>query len=328
MSELFPYVTELGWEVDKVQIFLIAMMAFWFIACNAVMVYFILRYKRKGPNDKVDTTKGNHTLEVVWTVIPTILCFIIFYVGMKVWHELRTPPEDAMEIKVIGQKWSWNFEYTDPEGNYVFDTDEGSIQLAGRVTPGELFVPQGQSVKLLMKSTDVIHSMYIPEFRVKEDVVPNLYTHLWFNAAKAGTYHMFCTEYCGDEHSGMLGKVHVLTPEQWERFVRAEPIDPRDKKKVGAELGEELYTKHNCVGCHSSDGSKVIGPSFKGLIGRQFKTASGTDMTADENYIVESIKNPNKVMVAGYPANQMPAFDGIISDKEIEAIIDYIKTLQ
>ena len=332
MSEMFPYVTELGWEVDKIQIFLIAMMAFWFIACNAVMFYFVLKYKRKGPNDKVSTVAGNHTLEIVWTVVPTIIVLIIFFAGINVWTDMRTmPTEDYLDIGVQGQKWSWNFTYNDPKGDYVFEGEEGEeIKLDGKVTPKELYVPVGRNVVFTMKSVDVIHSMYIPEFRVKEDVVPSIYTKLWFRAEKPGTYNIFCTEYCGDEHSGMLGKVHVLEEEGWERFVRDLPIDPRDKKRKGVELGEYLYVQNNCVGCHSIDGSKNIGPSFLGLLNteRVVNTANGQQtVVADENYIVESIKYPKAKLVVDYPENQMPAFDGVINEEGIEAIILYMKSL-
>ncbi len=327
MSELFPYVTELGKDVDIIQIALIATMAFWFLACNAVMVYFLLKYRRKGPNDKVSTIHGNHTLEVVWTVVPTILCLIIFWVGMEVWDDMRTMPEDALEVKVNARKWAWTFTYSDPKGEYIFDTPEGEVKLDGKVVPGELYVPVGQKVKFTMTSEDVIHSMYVPEFRVKEDIVPSLYTYLWFQADKPGVYNIFCTEYCGDDHSGMLGKVHVLDMATWERFVRDQPLDPRDKKRVGAELGEYLYVQNNCKGCHTADGSKSVGPTFKNLIGRSELMEGDSTLVVDENYIRESILVPKAKIVKGYPSNQMTSFEGILSDKDIDAIIDYMKTL-
>lgn len=328
MSELFPYVTELGRDVDLVQIGIILMMAFWFLACNAVMVYFILKYKRKGPNDKVSTSRGNHTLEVVWTVIPSILVILIFWAGVVVWDDMRTMPEDAMEIKVEGRKWSWNFTYTDPKGEHIYEGAEGEeIKLDGRVVTQDLYVPVGQNVKFTMSSIDVIHSMYVPEFRVKEDVVPGFYTYLWFRAEKPGTYNIFCTEYCGDDHSGMLGKVHVLEEATWERFVRDLPLDPRDKKRVGAELGEYLFVQQNCKGCHTTDGTASVGPTFQNLMGRTETMTDGSTIVVDENYIVESIYKPKAKIVAGYPDNQMASFEGILGQKEIDAIIDYIKTL-
>jgi len=329
MSELFPFVTELGREVDIVQVGLILMMAFWFLACNAVMVYFLLKYRRKGPDDEVSTLRGNHVLEVVWTVIPTILAVMIFWAGIVVWNDMRTVPDDAMEIKVQGRKWSWNFTYTDPKGAYVFPgpEGEGDIKLDGRVATRELYVPVGRNVKFTMTSEDVIHSMYVPEFRVKEDVVPGLYTYLWFRAEKPGSYNIFCTEYCGDDHSGMLGKVHVLEEAAWERYVRDLPIDPRDKKRVGAELGEYLFAQQNCKGCHTTDGSASVGPTFKNLIGRTETMKDGTTLVVDENYIVESILKPKAKIVAGFPDNQMTSFEGILGQKDIDAIIDFIKTL-
>lgn len=315
MFDLFSDTSEIGARVDVVQFFLILVMAFWFIACNAVLVYFMLRYRRKGPDDKVSTIKGNHTLEVVWTVIPTIMVLVIFYYGINVWTDMRTMPEDSYDIRVTGQKWSWVFEHPD-----------------GRKAVNELYVPVGENVKMIMNSTDVIHSMFIPEFRVKEDVVPSIFTYLWFKADKAGTYNIFCTEYCGKDHSAMLAKVHVLDAPTWERFINNEPLDPNAVELPPVENGEQLYTKLACVGCHTPDGSGGgIGPTFKGLYGREeVVVVDGQEqtITVDDNYIMESIKYPEAKLAAGYPSGQMPAFDGILSDDEIGDIIAYIKTLK
>jgi cytochrome c oxidase subunit 2 len=310
-------VTELGARVDTVQLALILLMGFWFIACNAVMVYFLFRYKRKGPEDETSTARGNHMLEVVWTVVPTIIVVIIFVAGIDVWTDMRTPPENTMDIRVRGQKWSWTFIY---EGNQ-------NPELSGRVSPSDLYIPAGVPVKFNMKSQDVLHSMFIPEFRVKEDVVPSQFTYLWFQADKPGVYNIFCTEYCGDQHSGMLGKVYVLDQAAWERFLANEPIDPKEKKRTPLENGEYLYVKYNCKGCHSIDGTANIGPTFQGLYGREEIMADNATITADDNYIMESIKQPEAKLVKGFAGGQMPAFEGLLTDDQIADIITYIKTL-
>lgn len=302
-------VTELGAHVDKVQAFIIAIMIFWFVACNAVLIYFMLRYRRRSKHDKVSTIKGNHTLEIVWTVIPTLLCFVMFYYGVVVWKDMRTPPEDAMDINVRGYKWGWEFSY--PE-------------LDGRIEGNVFYVPVNTPVRLVMKSSDVLHSFFIPEFRTKEDVIPSMYTYLWFEAKETGTYNVFCTEYCGRNHSAMLAKLHVLSEEEWEAYTSGDPNEGLSP----TELGQKLYVSRACSGCHSSDGSALIGPSFKGLYGREGQGQDGTSYKADENYIAESIKYPNKLVVTGFQGGQMPAYEGQLSDKEIEALIAYIKTLQ
>ena len=309
MSSFLSDVTELGARVDNVQIFLILMMAFWFIACNAVMVFLLLRYRRTKTHTESVPLKGNHMLEVVWTIVPTILCGVIFFYGIQAWEDMRTMPvdEDHLPITVQGQKWSWAFTYPD-----------------GRVEATNLYVPQGKPVVLTMKSYDVLHSFFVPEFRVKEDVVPSFYTKLWFKADRVGSYNIFCTEYCGDNHSAMLGKVHVLSPDDWQKYENNElfPV------LTPLEEGEKLFVERGCKGCHSIDGSAGTGPTAFGLMGREEALQDGSTIIVDENYIVESIKYPNEKLVAGYSAGQMPSFEGQLTDEQIDHIITYIKTLQ
>ena len=317
MSELFPRgITEIGDRVDNVQIFLIIVMVFWYIACNAVLVYFMFRYKRKGPDDKVSTIKGSHTLEWIWTLIPTVMCAIIFFYGVQVWEEMRTMPDDSESyvVEVTGKKWSWTFRHPD-----------------GRIEARDLYVPQGKKVKLKMNSLDVLHSFFIPAFRVKEDVVPSFYTYLWFKADKPGSYRVFCTEYCGDDHSVMMAQVHVLDPETWLRFENNEPLDPNKKILTPLENGEELYVKQGCNSCHTTDGAAAVGPSFAGLFGKEeVILVNGAEkmIEVDDNYLRKSIVNPNSEIVKGYPAGQMPAFEGLLSETDIADLITYIKSLQ
>ena len=317
MSSMFPnHATELAGRTDNVQLFLIAIMGFWFIACNAAMIFMLLKYRRKGPDEKTPAIKGNHLLETAWTVIPTILVLIIFVYGIDVWSEMRQPPEDAMQIEVRGQRWNWSFIYGD------------DIIPGGRRIPGDLYVPLGVPVKLNMKSNDVLHSFFVPEFRVKEDVTPSWYTHLWFKAKKPGQYRINCTEYCGNGHWRMEGTVHVLDPETWQRFLNNEPLDPNERVRSPLEQGEYLFTKWACSGCHTSDGTASTGPTFQGLMGRAEVMQDGTSLTVDRAYVEESIKRPNVKIVAGFNAGQMPAFEEQLSQDDIDNLILYIETLK
>lgn len=317
MSQLFPRgITEIGDRVDNVQIFLLLVMVFWYVACNAVLIYFMFRYKRKGPDDKVSTIKGSHTLEILWTAIPTIMCVIIFWYGVQVWEDMRTMPEDgeAYVVEVTGKKWTWSFRHPD-----------------GRQEPADLYVPQGKKVKLKMNSTDVLHSFFIPAFRVKEDVVPSFYTYLWFQADKVGDYRVFCTEYCGDDHSAMMATVHVLDPETWLRFENNEPLDPNQKILSPLEHGEALFVKQGCKSCHTIDGGTAVGPTFKGLYGKtETVLVNGVEqqVNVDDNYIRRSIENPNGEIVKGFPSNQMPVFKGLLSDTDIADLTTFIQSLQ
>ncbi len=311
MDKLFwNGLTDLGARVDNVQIFIIALMGVCFIACNAVLIYFMLKYRRKTDNDVTSTVSGNQLLEIVWTVIPAVIMLFVFWYGVTVWGDLRTPPENAMTINVTGVQWAWRFEYPD-----------------GRIEAEDLYVPKGEAIRLNMISSDVLHSFFIPAFRVKEDVVPSQYTQLWFQAEKEGSFDIFCTEYCGDNHSFMLGKVHVLGPEAWDRWVRRVP-DPNSIPLTPVQRGEKLFSKWGCAGCHSIDGSPNIGPTFKSLMGRAESMSDGQNIIVDENYIMESINQPDRQIVAGYPKGQMPAFEGQLSQQDITDIIDYIKSVE
>ena len=273
------------------------------LLCGFVMKYHARKEARAQP------APLHHTaLEVGWTIIPTILVVVIFYFGAAGYMNLRTPPGDAREVQVTGQKWNWSFTY--PNG----------------VTSGELHVPVNEPVRLVMRSEDVIHSMYIPAFRVKMDVVPGRYTTLWFTATDVGEFRALCAEYCGTQHSGMMAKVVVQEASAYARWL-ADAGDPFKGKTV-AEVGSDLFSgRGGCIVCHSVDGSKKIGPSLKGVFGSTRQFLDGTSVTADENYLRESIMIPTAKVVAGF-APVMPTFQGKFSDKELTALITYIKTLK
>ena len=216
---------------------------------------------------------------------------------------MRTPPKHALEVYVTAQMWNWNFTY--PNG--INDT--------------VLHVPVDRSVRLVMKSHDVIHSFFVPGFRIKQDVLPNRYTETWFKATRPGVYRMFCTEYCGKDHSMMKTMVKVHPPGGYEAY-----LEKKADRPVSAEYGEEIYGIR-CVACHTVDGTRRVGPSFKELVmGNERSMADGSKIPVDENYIRESILNPMKDIVEGYPPS-MPSFEGQLSDKEILSLIQYIKSL-
>lgn len=297
-------------EVDALFHFIFWVGLVFFVGVVTATLYFVFRYRRRKHEAEGITTGATHntTLEIVWTVIPTILVFIVFAWGFKTYLKMNIAPGDAMEIKATGQKWFWTFDYPD-----------------GRNTVNELVVPVNQPVEMLLSSTDVIHSFYVPNFRVKMDVLPNRYTSLWFEATETGEFDLFCAEYCGKGHSEMLATVLVLSAEEYEKWL-AEG-DVVDMNTPLPELGEQLYKSKACFTCHSLDGSKLVGPSFDKLYESTSKHIDGSSSVVDENYLRQSILDPQSQVVEGY-APVMPAYQGLLKDREIDGLIAYIKTLK
>ena len=279
---------------------------FWFALVMAVAAYFVWKYRRRGPDDVTSTVAHNTTIEIVWTVIPTAIVIGLFFAGLWPYLSAAVPPKDAMEVQVTAQKWAWTFTYAN-----------------GTVSPGNLVVPRGKPVKLVMSSTDVIHSFYVPEFRIKQDVLPGMYTTTWFEATNVEETAVECTEYCGKDHSAMLATVKVLEPAQFNQWLEN---GGEDKPLPPAEKGKNLFSQWACNSCHSIDGTKGVGPSLKGLFGKTEELADGT-VKADENYLRESILLSTAKVVKGY-APVMPVFQGQIKDDHVDALIAYIKTLQ
>ena len=296
---------------DALFYFIYYLCLLFFVGIVGAMILFVVkgRHKNDGRPVKTSGVKGNHTLEVVWSVIPGILMVVIFGWGFKDWVKAVVPPGNAIDVRVTGQKWNWSFDYT-----------------ASGVQSAQLVVPKGQAVRLTMSSKDVIHSFYVPAFRMKRDVLPGRYTVQWFEATQLGEFAVQCTEYCGTSHSGMLTKVKVVPQEEYDKWI----ADGGDLGGAGvppAELGAKLYEAKGCNACHSIDGSAKVGPSFKGLYGRAGEFADGAAYKADDTYIRESILEPQKHIVKGYPP-VMPSYQGQLNDKQIAALIDYMKTLK
>ncbi len=294
-------------DVDLTFAIIIGISLFFLIGLTALMIYFMVRYHHKR-NPVAKDIHGHVGLEILWTVVPTILVLVMFYYGWSGYTDMRKVPEDAMKITATGRMWSWTFEY---ENGKKTDT---------------LVIPIDKAVKLDLLSEDVIHSLYIPAFRVKEDLMPGDTNYMWFIGQQIGTYNILCAEYCGDRHSYMVSKVDVIEQKDFDKWYN----DTTQNSLEGPEAGLALMKQNACMSCHSVDGSAMVGPSFKGLFGRNTEIESNgivKNVTADELYIIKSIEDPAADVVKGY-SNIMPAYKDKLSQKELELMIEYIKTLK
>ena len=293
-------------EVDTVFYVIYVISVVFFALIVGLMVTFVIQFRRRKGYQAEDSPAHNTRLEVIWTVIPTLLCVVIFYLGFKSFLNMSTPPANAYEISVTGQKWQWFFGY--PNGH----------------TANELHVPVNRPVKLVMTSEDVIHSLWIPAFRVKKDVVPGRYNKIWFQAIEPGEYPLLCTEYCGTGHSDMLSRVVVHEPGGFETWLRdagnlLDTLPP-------AEAGEKLYLTKGCTQCHSVDGAAGIGPTFRDMFAGSFGTRDGSTIVVDEDYVRESLLDPAASVIAGFEP-VMPTYAGKLKDKEITMLIAYFKSI-
>lgn len=300
---MFPGPSNTAGKVDDAFLFIVVCCVILLALVTVTMIAFLIRYNRDR-HARPERVPENVALEITWTVIPTILVLVMFYVGWADFGYIRNPPKDALTIDVTARQWSWLFEYATGKQSDV------------------LYVPQGRPVKLMLTSADVIHSLFIPAFRIKEDCVPGMKTHLWFTADETGTYDLFCTEYCGLGHSHMRSKVNVLTPENFALWLAMA------EGKTPADLGPKILQAKGCLGCHSLDGSVKVGPTFKSLLGRkQTVIASGAEkeVTVDAAYLRKHILEPEASTVKGYPPI-MPKV--AITDSDLSTIITYLETIK
>ncbi len=295
-------------EVDSLFTFINVAGFILFAGIMITILIFVIKYRRKSEDDVTPVITHNSILEVTWTVIPIILILIVFSWGFRGFLKLSSPPSDAYEINVTAASWLWEFSYPN-----------------GGTTVNEVYVPVDRPVKFIMRSDDVLHSLYIPDFRIKMDVLPNRYTTTWFQATSTGEATLYCTEYCGTAHSDMLATVHVLSIEEFEEWL--ETGLEIDEDMPLADLGRQTYTSAGCNACHTLDGTDRIGPSFLNLFGSERELVDGSVVVADEDYLRRSILEPQAEVTAGYP-NNMPSYAGRLNERQIEGLIAFIKELQ
>ncbi len=323
---LFPdQASSFAGQVDTLYAVLIGLSLLFGGVLPFIILFLMVRYHRSNKAvDRMNQVHSNLALELTWSGIPLLLVMGVFFWGAFLYVHIRTPPKQTLEVYVIGKQWMWHVQHPN-----------------GKRENNELHVPINRPVRLIMTSQDVIHSFYLPSFRVKQDVLPGRYTSMWFEATRPGEYHLFCAEYCGTEHSLMVGRVVALSMADYERWLvtPGEVILPDGSSGVAAAppvlvpaqgdpmalVGEQLFTSLGCAGCHRMDGAG-IGPSLQGLYGSQERMSDGSVITADENYLRTSILNPGAQIVAGYQ-NVMPSYAGQLGEDQINQLIAYIKSL-
>lgn len=301
---------------DLLFFFIFWVSAFFFVLLMALMVYFCAKYRRRPGVPQQRSHAHNTVLELLWSGIPLLLMVVMFVWGARDFIRAHTSPANAETITVSAKKWAWTWEY--PNGASSIET----TTIADVEVP--IFaIPQGRPVRFLMSSEDVIHSMYVPIMRKKIDVHPNRYTTMWFDARTVGDYHLFCAEYCGDQHSQMAALVRVLPPAEYDEWVAKQASTDSIPLQ---DLGRILYVTKGCNACHSVDGKPGTGPTWQGVYMKEHVLQSGETVVADENYLRQSILDPGSQLVAGY-ANQMPVYQGQLTDRELNSLIVYIMSL-
>ena len=305
-----PGRSTLAGEVDALFYFMVYASIVLFGIVLFGIIFFGLRYRHRAGVEETTTADLSHStkLELLWSIIPTILVVIVFFWGFRVYMKMNIVPKDALEIKVTGQKWFWTFDYP-----------------SGANSLNELMVPLNKPVKLLMSSKDVIHSFFVPDFRIKMDVLPNRYTVTWFEATQIGNHNLFCAEFCGDGHSDMIGRVRVLSQREYDKWLETSSVG--GEGMTLEDYGSTLYVSKACNTCHSIEGKSMTGPALNGIYDKPVPLASGGEAVADENYLRESILDPQASIVAGYQP-VMPTYQGILKDRELDALIAYIKSLK
>lgn len=288
--------------VDKVFLYIFGIAALLLVGITATMIWFIIRYHRRRHPQAAPSPRSSIWLETVWTLVPTLIVLSMFWYGWNGYLALVNVPADALKIDVSARQWSWTFTY------------------ANGKTSDRLVVPAGKAVRLAITSEDVLHSLYIPAFRVKKDAVPGITTYVWFRATEPATHDLFCAEYCGVAHSAMITTVEVLREPEFERWLSqtAEPAEMED--------GQALLARFGCKACHSLDGTKMIGPTFRGLFGRRITVQTdgkARELVVDRDYIRRSILEPGADLVTGYPP-VMPSFKDRMSVEDLEALVEFL----
>ena len=308
MSSLFRFIPEqastLAPQVDQLYWFIIGVTAFFGILTSILVVYFAVKYRTNDPLAVGAPITGSIPLELAWSIIPFLISVVIFAWASQVFFDLYRPPDQTLNIYSTGKRWMWKFQHLD-----------------GKAEINELHVPVGRPVKVTFTSEDVLHSLYFPAFRTKADAIPGRYSTVWFNATKVGVFDIFCAEYCGTRHSGMIGKVHVMEPADYQAW-----LSGSDGGGTLASRGERLFSELACNTCHLGDGSGR-GPSLVDKFGTQERLANGSVVNIDESYVRESILMPQLKLVEGYQP-LMPTFQGLVNEESVMALIEHVKSLQ
>ncbi|HJY28050.1 MAG TPA: cytochrome c oxidase subunit II [Pyrinomonadaceae bacterium] len=293
-----------SWQVDALYFYLSGVTLFFALLISAVLIFFVIRYRRRTPYEIPRPIAGSHKLETIWTIIPFLIAMTMFAWGARVYFAQYKAPADAVEIYVVGKQWMWKLQHA-----------------TGQREINQLHVPVGRKIKLIMTSEDVIHDFFVPAFRTKADVVPGKYTTLWFEATTPGTYHLFCAEYCGMNHSGMTGSVIVMEPREFDNW-----LSGNTGTSTPAAAGQQLFQSLGCSSCHGANGEGGRGPMLAGVFGQKTKLQTGQEQTVDEAYIRESILNPQAKLVEGF-GPIMPTFQGQVSEDQLVQLVAFIKSL-
>ncbi len=300
---LFPeQASTLAGQVDLLYLFLVLVAAAFSVGIGVVLVVFAIKYRRRSEADRPAEIHGSLLLELAWSVVPLLITVVMFVWGAVVFYSMNRPPDNPIEIQVVGKRWMWKLQH-----------------MTGQREINELHVPAGRPVKLTLTSEDVIHAFFVPAFRIKKDAVPGRYNVAWFQATKPGRYHLFCAEYCGTQHSRMIGSIVVMEPSDFQTWLQGGPAPTSP-----VEAGQKLFTELNCVTCHRAD-SQSRGPVLDGLAGSTVRLLGGATATADETYLRESIMLPAAKVVDGYQPI-MPTYQGQVSEESLLQLIAYIQS--
>ncbi|HEX6716196.1 MAG TPA: cytochrome c oxidase subunit II [Pyrinomonadaceae bacterium] len=294
-----------SWKVDALYFYLSGITLFFTLLISGVLIFFVIRYRRRTPYEIPRPVAGSHKLETIWTVIPFLIAMTMFGWGARVYFDQYKPPTNAIEVYVVGKQWMWKLQHA-----------------TGQREINELHVPVGRKVKLIMTSEDVIHDFFVPAFRTKADVVPGRYTTMWFEPTTPGTYHLFCAEYCGMNHSGMTGSIIVMEPREFDNW-----LSGNIGATTPAAAGQQLFQTLGCASCHGANGEGGRGPTLAGAFGKMTPLQSGETVRVDEGYIRESILNPQAKIVAGF-GPIMPTFQGQVSEDQLVQLVAFIKSLR
>jgi len=309
---MFEGASNLSAAIDNVFLLILGISTLFLVGITAVMLYFVYRYNEKR-NPVPTEIHGSTKLELVWTIIPTLIALMMFWYGWKAWIPVRNPPEDSMTITVTARMWSFSFDY--PNG----------------LNSKTLLVPKGKPVRLNLLATDINHSIFIPAFRIKQDAIPGRNNFVWFIATKEGSYNLFCTEYCGLRHSYMSAEVKVVPEAEFNKWYASGPKKlTAEEAAVPGAAGRLLYEQKGCVACHSLDGTKIVGPSLKGIYGEEIiVVVDGKEkkVVVDDEYIKRSLYEPNAELVKGFLPNQMVSYKAELDEKKVQDIADFIKSL-